>query len=798
MYDLHSRYTGLKNKISNEQRLSWENYVKSYERHPYLRRDGKVDVNFGQFKFKIDNFIDVFSDLITEREFWGLFLPVDHYPDEETRLDWAVKISTCWHDNFINTWTSRIDNIRTDLFDMAMFGIGIEWWDRLGSMYPKSVERENVFPETSASMNPEEWGLCFIKQSVSFLDLYEAIRDEEIAENEGWNIGAVKELLLNKLAKYYPQSSPDDLMEKFRRGSLDGLNEEPTAKLLYAYVREYEPFEVKDGEGVVRSGYITHYILPEDGQITPTENGEQTREQRYLKKFPGYCEHIGNVIALRTYQKTRKFWQAVSYAEDIYVTCSTYDKVHNRLIRAAIRKSNLHITGAGPDVEEKMRQMDDSEVVVLDSNASIAQVPIGTDITDLSQVMRQLDFDTSRYTGEPGTTGSQNVKGRAITAKEAEINLSKESQSNSTDMDMFVLQDARYITELYRRSIQAVPGTPEHKALKRFRKKMEAYDIPKKVYDPENITVNSIFNLAAGSSASKTVVSDYILKYMSIRPSSKGEERAKRFALASVAGYSMVPYFMGTERQYEQDESQHAGLENEAFANPLLNPHNIKVSTNDNHVIHAESHITDAEAKIEHAKQFLSQLSSEETPIIIRAFVVDKATTVLLALDNNISHTLAHLELLSHDIMKKDTAAQLNQRLAPIRRVQGLLQQNIKKSAEALMQDLQQNGYLTQEQQIKLQNMQLELEHKARMQELDLGKKVDQVEMGNQVRRQHLQQEAEKHELNINAQAQKEALGLEAKRRQAATQLAETKLKQHEQSIQQGGSQKKVPRKPTQ
>lgn len=451
MSDLHARYTSIRTRME-EKMKKWENYLKSYRRHAIKRSNGRVDANYGQFKFEIDNASDVFQSLVINRPTWITVTPKDA-PDKNTKLEWSRRISECWHDEFIRPWHDKVENTSYDFFDMLMFMAGIEFWANKGDVYPENVAIETCFPDLMAGVNPRKWETFFILRRMSYLEL-EKRREND--KDDAWEKGALKELLDTKQNRV-------DLLTKFEALRLDTLQTENTDNsilLVYAFVKEY-------------NGKITKYIFPEDGVITTPAKGtgkSSAKEQRYLFKQKNYCDHIGQVVALRTYHRFKLYWSGESLADNIFLAKLQGDQAQNKILRSAIRSSTTFINSSNADTQDKLQKQLDEEIVILDSDAKISYQNIQGNTSDLLNAVRQLSFDTERMNRDAMPAGSQNVKGRAITAEEAANQEIQAVEKRNNKTGLFIQNDQRFGDEIYRRSLKVSSGEPEGEALERFKK----------------------------------------------------------------------------------------------------------------------------------------------------------------------------------------------------------------------------------------------------------------------------------------------------------------------------------------
>ena len=397
MDELHSRYSSIRDRM-NEKMKEWKNYLMSYRRHPIQRKGGRKDANYGQFKFEIDESSDVFTSLVLSRPTWATIIPKDA-PDKKTKLKWRTQISECWHEEFILPWEEKVENTAYDFFDMQMFMAGIEFWCNKGDVYPENVPIEHVFPDLTAGINPKKWETLFVLRRMSYKKLY------DMRNKDGWNRDAIESLLdtcenrVNDLSEF----------EKLRLDTKDATTTDNSILVCYAYVKEYD-------------GSITHYIFPEDGIISARKHGDTStpqKESRFLLIRKNFCKDMSEVVAIRTYHRFKQYWSGESLADNIFISKLQGDQAMNRILRSAVRSATTYLNSSNADTQEKLQNSSDQEVVVLDPDVKITQTNIQSNVGDLFNAVRQLEFDTSKMNRDHLPAGSQNVKGRAITAEEA-------------------------------------------------------------------------------------------------------------------------------------------------------------------------------------------------------------------------------------------------------------------------------------------------------------------------------------------------------------------------------------------
>lgn len=756
MDDLHSRYTSIRDRME-EKMKEWKNYLKSYRRHPIQRKNGKKDANYGQFKFEIDNSADMFTSLVLSRPTWATIIPITA-PDKKTKLDWRNKISECWNEEFILPWEEKVENTSYDFFDMQMFMAGIEFWKNKGDVYPENIPIEHVFPDLTAGINPKKWETLFVLRRESYSSLYRKLKDSD------WNSDAIQDLLQT-------EQNRTTLLSDFEKLRLDTKSDETTDNtilLVYAYVKEYD-------------GTVTHYIFPEDGIISARSKADvkkQEAEKRFLLIRKKYCDHIGQIVAIRTYHRFKQYWSGESLADNIFVTKLQGDQAMNRILRSAIRSATTYLNSNNADTQEKLQQASDQELVVLDADVKVTQTSIQSNTADLFNAVRQLDFDTARMNRDYLPAGSQNVKGRAITAEEAGNQAMQAVEQKEKKTTLFIQQDQRFIEEIYRRSLLVSNGEKEYKCLERFKKKMEYYGIPEEAYAFENVMIQSTFSLMGGSMTARIQGTERLVSLARIKPESEGVRRAVVEAIASIVGYENVELYFPYKDEIEESDARRAGMENEILDNPNLNPLNAQVLAKDNHVQDLTLHIPDIENDLKILQGLVE--SHEQLPVSMKAINIVKMQEHTVAIDNKFSHCLAHLEMMSMDAglagYIQNFEAKLNQVRAPFISLQKIINQLI----QAFGQENQENSFMTRSLQLKLQDQQNEVQYRQQLRDIGLGKSIEQAKLREITGKQKLENNQQKSIVDLETKKAMADIETNTTIKKASTNIAANAAKQQQ------------------
>ena len=690
--DLWTRYKERKDTTSQD-RKAWENFMRAYERWSYKKKSGQSEPNWGQFRGKIESMIEVFEALVTEREHWATIEPVELFlkggkrktPDDAQEVlsknFIRDKITSEFHELCIRPWEDRDESVRLSLFDMVMFSKGINMWENPNGVYPESVPTDRVYPDSRAGMNPKKWDTCFVEKVYTATELHNKIQDEETSAALGWNKEAVIKLLDNmgQLTDSGPEG-PSGITEGKSKQFGSSSDQDLKITLVMAYVKEYEADE--DGNQINLYVFVhDRHVAAESGKVEG-KPGEGTAKIGFLRVHEGFAKNMAEVFSIDTHQSARSYYRCPSEGEMIYAACRFYDSSINKVIRAALRNMCLMLKSENQDQQEKLKQLESQEAVVMDPDVDVVQQRIQHDIRPVVDIVRQIMIDTDRAADLDQVSGSQNVNGRAITASEANIQLTSTSNSQKKDIRLYVIGEQRKMREMYRRFVSEdtmVEGDEGYENQKIFFRRMKEAGINPKNYAPENVLVESVFYNYGESPdviVQKAQTRLGALRQLSTS-SSPGEQQTIREIVAATSSYSEAEQFMPREPNegFYQESLIKAGIENVMMAEPLLNRKNIHVASQDKHTIEVPMHLQDVEFRINTAIGVMNSL--EQTPEENVPIVLDELTDMVVALDNQGAHIEAHIQMMEQDESMRGRAAGFRENLTGYQRQEQLIERQL-------------------------------------------------------------------------------------------------------------------------
>jgi hypothetical protein len=720
--DLWDRYESLKRQDSgingNNRALMLNNYVRKPWKVRVGKRNGdyRTDPNFGEFRFKVESVINMLVSACVERQNWFRIVPKNAPIGEQKSL--SDKITNAFHRYFIRTWEDRFLDEVYAAYDMTMFGKAVEHWPSIGCIYTENVPESRVFPDTNAGMNPRKWGYVFIEKDYSVFDLRCIYEDDDEVEMEGWDREYLKEILDNP-SQYSetPEERKGRMEEVFEGGS---SNVDHKIVLVHAYIKDNNK---PDKDGDIKK--VSRYIFPAVYKKTKAGEYEDARGSlKFLSQKRGYCECISNVVAVRSFNISRSYWNINSFARQIYLSTAFYDKVTASIIRAAKKAMTLFIKAQNRDQVEKLINQHDGEVVIVDPDVTFENVKVQNDIRQMIEVVRSVMVQTEQGMSIGQAPGSQNVKGYAITAQEASIRAQREGEKEALNIKLLIAGDCRLYKEVYRRAMLGLDE--DHKeSLSSFKEEMKSLGVDAKYYNPKN--VHFIPNLFGAASKSVRIGdAQGVLQALMFKPSTPQEERAQRDLVAAYVGEdNVMDYIQPIEMP--DPAIVKAGGENEDLDNPMVNPKNVPVLPSDKHLIELPVHIADYEDKLTKASRLIEMSGQQPNPVK-QYLLVHTAAQLIVAQDNKGAHIQAHIQASANSKMNEKALEPLVAKFRQLQSQQDQLTDASQKLINQLDQALSQSDINSEELRYRKAMHDMEIEFKKTLNDIDIAKAIQKKE----------------------------------------------------------------------
>lgn len=729
--DAYDRYRSLRSADPYANKR--EKYLQNYNRNPWVRNvkagcKKKHDPNFGQFKSKVDAAVGTYTNVLTERKQWGKVVP--KFESAELVKTYSDRITSAFHRYYINLWEDRFMDEVMSAFDIVMYGKAVEHWPTPGCIYTENVPVERIFPDTGAGMNPKKWAYCFIEKDFYVSELTEIIESEEDSDNEfEFDKAYLKKIL--EMPEAYAESDTSTDTNKERNGEITGSSKDLKIVIVFAYIKD--SFKKKKK--------ISRYCFP--AYVKEYVKGEETGENvKYLSEKEEYDSCFSHIVKVRTVHITRSYWKFNSLAEQIFLATAFYDKSFGLAIRASRRNAIMYFKSDNAETKKKLLDQTDDEVQVLDPEVSLVQNNGITQIKEIIELTRQIMMDTENGLAMSQAPGSQNVKGYAITAQEAEIRAAKEGEAEANSLKILLHGDVSLFKEIYRRAIIEHTSEKYKRAYSAFIKEMKQYNIPKSVYgDIDNLHFVPFFVLG-GSQSVRVQNAQGLLNALAINPTNPGQAQAQKDLVAAFAGTENTDSYIA-ERMEVNPVAIKAGQENEALDNPYVNPANVPVLPTDKHAQELPFHVADYEFKLKSA-QAIVQKGMEVVNPMQKIYLINIAADLVLAQDTKGGHIQAHIQAMANSEVTMNAVSPLVQRFAELQKQQDAITAQLTKIQQEM--DASQEGF----------NMNTEKErHTKAMNQIaeESAKNLSDINLSNSIEKKKSMQEQREFKNEANAES---------------------------------------------
>lgn len=765
---MYERYKEMKD--SDPYKQVRENYARNYNRQPWTRKESKnkkaKDANFGQFQGKINRAMNMFMGVLTERRMFVKVIP--KYAEEGTTKDLTDKISSAFHRYFMKPWQKRFMIEAFCVRDMVFAGKGIEHWSNKGCFETKNIPVERVFPDTNAGLLSSSWGYVFIEEPFTICELLHIhSKQEKAMSEEGYdakdnefNHKFLSDIIDN--ISHYSETTDNSDASKEIKGDHSSSNADETVILVYAYIKDYNDPDLP----------VSRYIFPgkvkEDKNNTSTTIPENstTGNMRFLSKESGYAKCISEHVHVRFFQIERSYWKYNSLAKQIYLATMLYDKSMSLILRAAKRSLILYFKSSDRKTQQKLLAQTDDEVQVIDEGTSYVTTSQVTNIDQMMQTVRQVMIDTENEMSMTQASGSQNVKGYAITSAEAKINDRRQSDQESLNFKVLMANDSSLYQELYRRAIN---GDSEEysKALKAFKKEMKRKGVEEEFYDPDNVYFAPNY-LSGGLQNAQQVYATLLQQ-----ASTPGQEQAQKDVIGSLVGYENVDDYLPMKETIDPVVIQ-VGNENENLDSPTVNPKNVPVLPSDKHMKHIPIHVADYELKLQMVQNILKVAQQEQNPLSSLTFVMF-AMNLIIAQDNKGAHIQGHINAVSNSKENIQALTPVLQKFAEIQKMQNQLTETATQMKDKILQATQASSMHDEELRFKKAMNDLDIKHKTDSNDIAVAKQVEQKQAAQERSQFNMEKDVEKKGIDLASKEESAKLDLQIKQTENEIKKAKAK-----------------------
>lgn len=638
-------------RADNKRRLKRGRLYKAYNRFPPTKysklakegQDWHSNVNFGMLAFVVDNNQASFYDMLTERTEAAEIVTKKGNPKEKG--EWSDLISTAFN-QALERWDDFLLNQEQTILDMLLYGKGVEMWEDNDGFETRHVSSDEILVPDSTKINFANFDVVVVKWKYQLHELYEAIQDQDSAEDMGWNTEAVIEAMRWRRDKWKKRTN-EDFLQDVKEGNITLTSHlKETVEVYILYVKE---FDKRISKHIVLRDYAPAFSLTR-GATTPAQEDQAfintVDEQGFLFTRTGMFEDYKQVFAVFIDNAGSGMWHNTpSLAEKIFVQCRQYDFAMNAVMDAIRINMSLILQGSTSEATQKLKELVFGPFTIIPNDVTIAQHRLVLPTQEATQALQFLMLDMNRGIGNY-RIHEKGSGGEAPTATQSQLDATEAAKLTGTQLRRFNSQHSIYYRELFRRLTNISSDEKGYDVFKEFRDYLDANGVPAEAWKFENIhSIKSNMLSGAGSPSYKLMAAQQTINFTNIAPKDEGQANAVRDAIAALQGRSNVDrYLPKTQRPDPTWNERIIGFENESFESPVCNPSNLMVYPNDNHIEHITGHLNDMARTLTLVNQTIQGGKPEKSEM-------QAATNKML---NQGGHINAHMQELAKDPTKKE------------------------------------------------------------------------------------------------------------------------------------------------
>jgi len=563
--------------------------------------------------------------------FYDVFSEVPHYCTVKVEHGTEEDSSTYSH-----IITSEFDKLlkRDDDFDylmqlsqheMVLYGIGPMVFEDSVDWRCKAIKAKDLLVPDGTKSNENEWTVAVVRAAYQVHELYNFIRDEEAASENGWNVAEARKAIM--------EASPEDHnhnqehtwewhQQQIRNNDLSFSARCAVVKVDHVFYREF-PTEENP------TGAISHCIINERGEV-------KDFLFRKINRYEGWHQ----VLHCLYYDKGDGSHHSVKgMGVKMYAALELKNRLKCSLVDAAMARTSIHLQPKSPNDLHRSNVVNMGPYSILPPNYDVQQTNTAGILDAPLQVERELEgllqANLTQYRQR------LEKEGNPRTATEIDALMSQQSSLGKTQLNRYYSQLDALFAEKYKRAINPnlTKGQNGAEMALKFQKACRDKGVPRACMD-KTVTIQATRQSGRGSAFARQAVMQQLMGLVNMLPEG-GRQNVIEDTIASLAGYSSLErYFPQPKIDLStQEQQQEAARENILFKTGGIIP----VSSGDNHAIHAAAHI---QAGIE-AASVMDQngINPEEIGTFLRALL---------------ENTGAHLAELEKDETRSDVVASLS------------------------------------------------------------------------------------------------------------------------------------------
>ena len=584
-------------------------------------------------------------------------------------------------DWMIKEWSDYSYNMQLLSREFVGDGVGIAMWPDERSVFWEPCGLKDFKVARDTKVSDEAIEVAIVERSMSVSELYNYIRNPEIAKKLGWNINAVKQAIWKASTKRDQWKNYTSHWEDFEREIKEndlyaGESAYHRAQLVYGYNKEF------------------------DGKFTQLIGSRDSSDFLY-ERYSRYGS-VNQCFVIFTYGVGQGTFHTIrGLKSKIYNQIQVSNRILCQAAQAAITAGLIQLQGDSEAIQD-FQYIEVGPYTFIPSGLTPIQLQppaVATQGLPVYNLMSQvLQNNTGSYRSRQTTP-----EGQARSATEVVQQARQESTLNAAALELFYTPYNKLLTEQYRRAVNPLLTANDKggKLALEFRRRCARRGISVERMR-QFLKVTAFRAMGDGSPVMTEMASKQLMELYSLMDE-KGKENTLRSVIAGISGvgWQKVNLFVADKGPRRVVDFDIANLENGNLRQGIQQ----MVHDSQNHAVHIEAHIPMIAEIIEAHRQ--QQIPDEQAMQILRP-----------ASD----HVTEHLVMFSTNSFRKQEVNELKRQLQNLTAYIDELEQQVinramaeqSKMEEMAMQQAPQGGQIDPKMEMELQKAQLKL---AEMQE---------------------------------------------------------------------------------
>ena len=447
-------------------------------------------------------------------------------------------------------------------------GLGVlHWSDEMDWRYRGSGLGQFFFPRQTAACEAELEVACAIEE-YTVTRLYNAIKNEERAAENGWNVEAVKKAILKATAALPLYNDWERLTDEFKNNDISVTHNTPLVRVINGFVKEFD-------------GTVSHYITTED--TGDTESFLYVCRQKYKAMREAMVMYP---YGIGTNTKTHSI-RGLGYK--IFAFEQQRNRSLGRLIDQGMLASSVMLQATDENSLSAAGLQMFGNTAMISPEVKVVNFPtpdLQRSVMPALQEMERLRNDRiSGYNSDNVFDGDQRKTKFEISAQ-----LQQSAQLSDSALDLWYGPFERAMQQVVRRMTRRtyVPQDPGGREVADLKLRLVKRGVPLEAfYSIDVMATRVVKSIGAGSASSKTLA---LTKLNDLRPRMDDVGQANLdwdLTVDAVGTANAARYFRKDGMRRTTEQTNIAILENAA----LIAQNEIPVLSSDKHLAHAREHI---------------------------------------------------------------------------------------------------------------------------------------------------------------------------------------------------------------